>query len=386
MPIEIEAFQSRLVDVENAAPSQVDCKLSGRLSGKLVGKRVVFVVNSDSGGGVEHIADMLGSFVRRHGALPVSIFLYPKDKASLFLKLSSLARAAFDIITARADVIVTFQPTSSVLAMMLGRLLGCKIRIAHQSNLPETSHPIVSILDRVCGSLGFYTVNVMNSNATRAAFRMYPRRYQSCIREIAHGVTWQAPTKTVAEVREELAIPHGAKVLMTCSRLSEGKALDTIIRALPMLERMHFIIAGDGPELESLAGCARDLNVDHRVHFLGYVVRDHLCDLHEAADVFVFPSVRETFGLAVLEAAMHGVPVVASSIPALREVMTLDNHTPARFVDNWDAENWARVVQEVISDPKRVTRALEFAPRFREHYSEQRMLERYGALFEELIP
>ena len=58
-----------------------------------------------------------------------------------------------------------------------------------------------------------------------------------------------------------------------------------------------------------------------RVHLLGYVPDDALPNIYAAADVFVFPSVYEGFGLPPLEAMAHGTPVVTSNVSSLPEVV-----------------------------------------------------------------
>lgn len=352
---------------------------------KLAGKRVVFVINSDSGGGVEHLTKALHAHVLRCGAQARIIALYPSERASIFRKIGGLVSAAARVIGARADVVVAFQPTSSVLAMSLSRMMGCRVRIAHQSNLPESTHWLPLLLDRFVGTRGFYSVNIVNSQTTCRAFDDYPKAYRVRLRRIAHGVSWPAPSEAREQVRNGIGIPVNVQVLVSCARLSSGKSLDTIIRALPHLPEVHFVLAGDGPERDALEGLARQLDVSNRVHFLGIVSRDRIVNLFEAADVFVFPSVRETFGLAPLEAGMSGLPVVASAIPAVVEVLTIDGETPAKFVSDWNEERWAAAIRDVLADPGAGVRARTFAPCLSEHYSEQRMLDKYDALFEELV-
>ena len=65
----------------------------------------------------------------------------------------------------------------------------------------------------------------------------------------------------------------------------------------------------------------------------------------KSLDVFVFPTRMETFGLAAVEAAQAGVPVVASDIDVLREVLTLDGEPCALFVDPDYTEGFAKAVE-----------------------------------------
>jgi L-malate glycosyltransferase len=110
-----------------------------------------------------------------------------------------------------------------------------------------------------------------------------------------------------------------------------------------------------------------------------------LTDLYRAASLFVFPSSWETFGLAAVEAAMVGLPVVAAGIPALREVLTCQGRTTARFVDSRSPAEWASAIAGCLNDSDLRRRSEAFAPTIQDQYSERRMIKGYDALYAELI-
>jgi glycosyltransferase involved in cell wall biosynthesis len=113
----------------------------------------------------------------------------------------------------------------------------------------------------------------------------------------------------------------GAVTILTGGRLARYKQVDHVIGALPHLPATHSLeILGEGPEVERLRAEAVRLGVDGRVRMLGHVSAEELESRFRAADVFVTMSREESFGLTVLEAAAAGAPVVASDIPAHREV------------------------------------------------------------------
>ena len=98
----------------------------------------------------------------------------------------------------------------------------------------------------------------------------------------------------------------------------------------------------------------------------------------------VFPSQWETFGLAAVEAAMVGLPVIAADIPALREVLTEDGHTTANFV----TQRQPRVGPRLFPGACRPDASLalrDFAAVIQDKYSERRMIEGYDSLYRELI-
>ena len=84
-----------------------------------------------------------------------------------------------------------------------------------------------------------------------------------------------------------------------------------------------------------------------RIHMPGYADRETARDLYQAAEVFVYPSFAEGFGLPVLEAMACGLPVVASTAEALREVAG----DAALFADPGDPAAFSRAIERVLDDP-----------------------------------
>lgn len=148
-----------------------------------------------------------------------------------------------------------------------------------------------------------------------------------------------------AECRARLGL-GGERVLLYVGRLERLKGVDILLRAMAQLEQpaeVDLLIIGGGansPELARLQRMAKDLRIDRQVRFLGTVPHTRLPDYYNAADVCVLPSYYESFGLAALEAAACGRPVVASKVGGLPSVV-LDGRTgyliawrcPGPFVD-----------------------------------------------------
>lgn len=351
----------------------------------LDGKRVLFVVNADAGGGVEQLVSTLAPYLSEQGAHVETCWLYPKTSIGSLSKLRGILKAAKTVSCYRADILVTFQPTSSVIATVAARLTGCRTRVVHQSNMPQDTHPIPRALDWLAGSLGFYSTIIINSRATNQAFGGYPRSYVRRFRVIPHGVTYGAPKVDREAMREAVGVPDGARIMLVASRLTPVKSVGTIISALPQVPDAHLLIAGGGESRDALQKLSAKLGVTDRVTFLGIIPAPKLPDYYAIADLFASASKSETFGLATVEAATHGIPVVASTIPATREVLTLDGESPAVFVDGWDTANWAKGLTQALDDKDVIARAKEFAPKFREWYSNSRMLKTYEELFREVL-
>jgi glycosyltransferase involved in cell wall biosynthesis len=109
--------------------------------------------------------------------------------------------------------------------------------------------------------------------------------------------------------------------VLAIGRLDSYKQPDRLIAALPHLPAdAQLTIVGEGPARPSLQRLATTLGVAERVHLLGHQTRAALLERYRTADTFASLSRNESFGLAVLEAAVAGLPVVASDISAHREL------------------------------------------------------------------
>ncbi len=153
-----------------------------------------------------------------------------------------------------------------------------------------------------------------------------------------------------AELRAELELGQDALLLGMACRLVEQKgipyALEAFRRIRPAFPRARLVIAGDGPLAGELRRLARMLGIADAVHWLGW--RPDAADLMAAFDVFLMPSAHEGFGLALLEAMSRRLPIIASRVSAIPEVVADEENgilVPAR-----DAESLARAMRRLLGD------------------------------------
>jgi glycosyltransferase involved in cell wall biosynthesis len=172
----------------------------------------------------------------------------------------------------------------------------------------------------------------------------------------------------VARVRERYQLAHG--FILYVGNIKPHKNLVRLIEAYDLLRRRGFdlklLIIGD--EISKLPALRRAVH-KHKLHkhvrFLGYQPDDTLAVLYRLAEVFVFPSLYEGFGLPPLEAMACGTPVVTSNVSSLPEV----TGDAAVLVDPYEVESIADGVQRVLTDPalgaelrkKGIARAREFS-------------------------
>ena len=129
------------------------------------------------------------------------------------------------------------------------------------------------------------------------------------------------PSMPREAVRAALGVPSNARVAGMIARLTEQKGHRFLFQALttPALASVHLIVVGDGDLREALKAEAQDLGIASRVHFLG--ARRDLGDLLAAMDVFVMPSLWEGLPLSMILAMGAGMPVVATEVAGIPEIV-----------------------------------------------------------------
>ena len=109
-------------------------------------------------------------------------------------------------------------------------------------------------------------------------------------------------------------------VILSVARYSQQKGLNYLIEAAARVPQAMFLLAGEGPERQSLELQANELGLHSRVLFLGY--RNDIPDLLALCDLFVLPSVYEGMPIALIEAMGAGKPVIATDLPGCKELIT----------------------------------------------------------------
>ena len=165
-------------------------------------------------------------------------------------------------------------------------------------------------------------------------------------------------------IRSELGIADSARILLTVGALLR-KGIETSLRALKQLpEDVHLVAIGAGSH-ERIRSLANKLNVSRRFHLM-HPVGD-IERYFRAADVFLFPTRYEPFGMVIAEAWASGVPVVASACSGATEWATHEQH--AMIVrDALNAEAFAHDVTRVLTDGELANRlkinGIELASQF----------------------
>ena len=338
--------------------------------------RILHILHGREAGGVATLAAAIGHGLATAGVEVEVAYLFDAAGGTVG-KVRGILRVARLILDRRYDAILAYQSSASILAAVIGWASKCPYRIVHQTALPLEVKAPLRWLDLLVGSLGFYTVNILNSRSTAAAFARYPARYRRDMVLVEHGVALPVAADGREPVWARYAVPDDGPILLNVGRLSAQKNQDVLIKALAALPEARLVVVGAGPLQADREALAEAGGVLDRLHLLGDVSAQEVADLLGASDVFVFPSTWETFGLAAVEAAMVGLPIVAADLPVLREVLA--GATAVRFAPPRDVGAWIEAIGSMIA----VSRAGHDTSRgaaVAERYAIERMVEAYRAM------
>jgi glycosyltransferase involved in cell wall biosynthesis len=176
----------------------------------------------------------------------------------------------------------------------------------------------------------------------------------------------------------------GRKSIACVANLRPQKGHTVLLRAMAIVckrfPEADLFLAGDGPLLASLQEEVRRLGLSGKVHFLGRV--EDVWPLLAETDVFALPSLSEPLGIAVMEAMAAGVPVVASAVGGVLEIVK--DGVSGRLVPPNDAATLASSLIGLLEDPQ-LRSSMGLAGRsVADGYKIDRMLDSYFELYDEL--
>ncbi len=183
--------------------------------------------------------------------------------------------------------------------------------------------------------------------------------------------------------RRQLA-PAGEKIVIHISNFRPVKRVDDVVRVFARARRRvaaRLVLVGDGPARGLAQKVAEEEGVAGQVVFLGK--QSSVAELLACADVLLLPSESEAFGLVALEAMACGVPVVATAVGGVPELVP---HGVAGFLAPLgDVDAMADGVVELLASPERWQAASDAARDVAARYSTDRVVPRYEALYHRVL-
>jgi len=173
--------------------------------------------------------------------------------------------------------------------------------------------------------------------------------------------------------------PHDGFIVMTVARLEKVKGVEYLIESIGLINskfqipNSKLLIIGDGSERKNLKGLANKLGLKERVGFVGQILHEKITEYLAQADCFVLPSLKEGFGIAVLEAMAAGLPVIGTRVGGIPDI--IEDGKTGILVEPKNPEAIAQAIYEIYSGKK-------FAKPDLEKYNWQNITEKVYKIYE----
>ena len=237
-----------------------------------------------------------------------------------------LASIPMRLLADRPDILHCHLIPSNIIAKPLGALLGVPVLINHDhtNDTRRADSRLLLALDRFSNRFASHIVAVSASCRDFLITRESISASDVTLVPNAIDLRRFSPASARRDhARLELGLPASERVVAGVGRLNPQKNfslfLDIAAQLAPRFPDLHFLLAGDGPEEKMLREKAATLGIADRVTFSGYVADTRLVYL--AADVLLMPSRYEGLPMTLLEAMAMGLPVVASQLDGIAEVI-----------------------------------------------------------------
>lgn len=358
--------------------------------------KVVQVISSPAGGGAEVLVRELGARMGDDALLTEVIYF------------NANANSCKDIIFKSNETILGLDARNPLAIIKLRQLFKTYLR--QSQSLVVHAHLTWPFFYVALASVGLNITLIFTEHATNNSRRSIPffkyierlfySRY-SIIICISEGVRQPLRAWLGSKLyKRTKAIMNGARIynfkprnivyeplhFVSVGSLFEKKGFETSLTALSKLKNIDwkYTLVGDGPLRPRLEDLAVKLGVADRVVFSGWSnqIEAHL---HQA-DIQLIPSLWEGFGLVAVEGMSTGLPIVASNINGLREVLGIKN--PAVFlVDNFtDPSSWAEKIMLCIQSLNHDSEKMSLTARKQaENFTLEKMVENYVAVYKGLF-
>ena len=194
--------------------------------------------------------------------------------------------------------------------------------------------------------------------------------------------------KTTAQkyIRKKYNIPDERKIAITVGRFVDQKGhkilLDAASKIINKSDKITFLLIGDGPLRNDILNGIKKYNLEDNIFLTGMM--DSFDQELIGSDLMIHPSVEEPFGIAVLEGMRASLPVVASNVGGIPEVV--EEGKTALLVPQGNSDELAEAVVDLLKSPERMlTMGCAGYERWKKHFKLENMIDRIEDYFQRLL-
>ncbi|MDT7830205.1 glycosyltransferase [Pricia sp. S334] len=252
---------------------------------------------------------------------------------------------------------------------------GKLVHTEHSTNNRRMGNWIYKLIDNSIYKK--YDCHIAISDAVRKSLNDHLGSKKIKVVNIYNGVNLEAIDSAKPLDKKQFGLKESDKILIQVSSFKKPKDQPTLIKALNLLNtNVHLLLAGTGTLKSYCVSLAKELGVEHRVHFLG--LRTDVPRLLKTADIVVLSSHYEGLSLASVEGLASGRPFIASDVPGLTEVV---EGAGLLFPKN-DSVKLAEIIANLLADKNYYDKTVRDCINRSKKYSIDLMVNKYIELYE----
>jgi glycosyltransferase involved in cell wall biosynthesis len=352
------------------------------------GDYVIVATMYDKGGVVPHFEERYGLTIRNLG------MKQPGGNNPV----SKVVRACRGILSLlilmrreHPDALQTYSHYSNILGPILGFVAGIPVRVSSQRmSLPDAPKWLLKLDRWVANSRMVHKMTAVSEKTRRFCIKREGIRSDKTV-TIPNGINLEefdglAAASSRKEIRRELGLATNVPIVTIVARLHVQKGHKYLFESIPFILKKaptaHFVLVGDGALRAHLEADVAGRGLNESVRFLG--VRSDVPALLRASDCFVLPSLWEGMPNCVLEAMAAKIPVIATAVDGIVEVV--EDGISGLLVPPKDPQALGRCIVEILTDSA-LAQSLGQAGRRRVEtaFSLERMIDGFSALYDEIL-
>jgi len=284
----------------------------------------------------------------------------------------------------KIDILHTHNYKSDIIGALAAKLAGVSLVCTAHGFTDVTS--VVSVyekIDRFVLQFWFDRVAVMSN-------KMLPKLSVNKKKVIPNGIDVSLYGKSALkhrdEIRKKYHINDGEILIGTVGRLSKEKNQLLFLKAVKRIVEKHSnvktLIIGDGPKKDELFKYVDDEGLKEKVIFTGII--SDILPVYQALDLFVLSSITEGVPMAILEAMASKVPVIATCVGGIPDIIT--NNDTGLLVNSKDTDTLRKHIEDLIKDQDKQRRLRESAYDYvKANYSLKNMCDAYRKVYDEVL-